>query len=97
MTKYFNNQDAIQLDESDWILDCRSCAVVVGYIPIPIYWMFLIFALGLLMYTTLFTKDLKSELNAINNMASVENNRRKIYKNFSNFIRIHANVKQLSE
>lgn len=51
---------------------------------------------GAFMFALTFVEDMKGELRLINEMAIDKRPQREIYEKFSAFIRIHANVKQLS-
>lgn len=53
-------------------------------------------AIGDYMFLNAFVEIMKSELHAINKMARRKKCRKNTYKKLSEFIRRHANVKQLS-
>lgn len=54
------------------------------------------FAFGCFMFEIAFVKILKDELHAINKMAKHKKSHRNMYKNLSEFIRRHGDMKQLS-
>lgn len=65
--------------------------------PIQYIGFFFAFAFSAFMFGISSVKDLKDKLHSINGMTGNKKSRRKMYKKFSEFIRTHANTKQLSE
>lgn len=53
-------------------------------------------AFGVFMFATALVKDLNGVLHSINSMINDKESRNEMYKELSEFIRIHANAKQLS-
>lgn len=55
------------------------------------------FAYGIFKFATSFVRDLKGELQSLNKMSNVKNSQRdEMYMKLSEFIKFHANSKELS-
>lgn len=73
-----------------------SIQYALGFYPLQYIGSFMCLGFGSFMFSHLFNRILKDELNAINEMTNDKRSRKNMSKKFSEFIRKHGAAQQLS-
>lgn len=74
-----------------------TALILCGGIPLQYVACFIFLPFGVFMFQTEIVKDLERMLHTVNKMARAKTFRMRMYKKLSQFIRLHADTKQLSE